>query len=66
VCEHVTQQWVQGSKHILGVMLESHLVEGQQKLSSTLAYGKSITDGCIGWETTETLLQKMYDQMKNS
>ena len=43
------------------MMLESNLCEGQQKLSgdrSALRYGVSITDGCIGWEETETLLRE--------
>lgn len=44
--------------HIGGVMLESHLVDGNQKLDTnkSLTYGQSITDACIGWEETETLL----------
>ncbi|CAG8469216.1 7969_t:CDS:2 [Paraglomus occultum] len=45
---------------ILGVMIESHLKEGNQKLTSAgpsaLVYGQSITDGCISWETTVEVL----------
>ncbi|XPE63951.1 hypothetical protein ACNKHU_03325 [Shigella flexneri] len=43
---------------IIGVMVESHLVEGNQSLESggPLAYGKSITDACIGWEDTDALV----------
>jgi 3-deoxy-7-phosphoheptulonate synthase len=41
---------------IAGLMLESHLFEGKQALGETLQYGVSITDPCIGWEETETLL----------
>ena len=40
-------------------MIESHLNEGAQKLTSdldSLEYGKSVTDSCIGWETTEEVL----------
>jgi 3-deoxy-7-phosphoheptulonate synthase len=47
-----------GDRHILGVMLESHLREGRQELTdkATLTYGQSITDGCIGFDRTcETL-----------
>ncbi|MFT4021570.1 MAG: 3-deoxy-7-phosphoheptulonate synthase [Acinetobacter sp.] len=42
--------------NIRAVMLESHLVDGQQKISCDLLYGQSITDGCLGWEKTEQLL----------
>jgi len=48
---------------IVGVMIESNLIEGKQTLSadrSTLRYGVSLTDGCIGWETTERLLHEMH------
>ncbi|MGP3059578.1 3-deoxy-7-phosphoheptulonate synthase AroG, partial [Serratia marcescens] len=48
-----------GEKAIIGVMIESHLVEGNQNLESgePLVYGKSVTDGCIGWQDTETVLR---------
>jgi 3-deoxy-7-phosphoheptulonate synthase len=38
----------------MGVMVESHLVEGRQ--NDPVVYGQSITDACIGWEDTEQLL----------
>ncbi|AOA58356.1 3-deoxy-7-phosphoheptulonate synthase [Acinetobacter larvae] len=44
---------------VKGVMLESHLVDGQQKISDQMCYGQSITDGCLGWEKTATLLTEM-------
>ncbi len=52
VCADVCQQIAGGETAIIGVMVESHLVEGNQSLESgePLAYGKSITDACIGWE----------------
>lgn len=46
---------------VRGVMLESHLVAGQQKISAQRCYGQSITDGCIGWQTTADLLCEMAD-----
>ncbi|MEN1613773.1 3-deoxy-7-phosphoheptulonate synthase AroG, partial [Pseudomonas aeruginosa] len=54
VCADVCQQIAGGEKAIIGVMVESHLVEGNQSLESgePLAYGKSITDACIGWDDT--------------
>ena len=43
-------------KLVKGVMIESHLVEGSQKIGPNHIYGKSITDPCLGWEDTEKLL----------
>ena len=37
-------------------MLESHLVDGSQKISCAMTYGQSVTDGCLGWDKTEKLL----------
>jgi len=48
-------------------MLESHLKAGNQKLTddkSQLEYGKSITDGCIDWETTENALVELAAKLK--
>lgn len=60
VCDDVCQQIAQGSTHILGVMVESHLDEGRQDLSDQpLRYGQSITDACIGWQDTEKLLEQL-------
>ena len=56
-----------GNKHIVGLMLESNLVAGSQKLTadlSQLKYGISITDGCIGWEQTEELLRDAHAALK--
>ena len=43
-------------KLVKGVMIESYLVEGSQKIGPNHIYGKSITDPCLGWEDTEKLL----------
>ena len=61
VARDVMQQVKSGNQTIKGIMLESNLVEGNQKLSKELTYGQSITDSCIGWETTETLLNNLAD-----
>ncbi|HID8402264.1 TPA: 3-deoxy-7-phosphoheptulonate synthase AroG [Serratia marcescens] len=55
-----------GEKAIIGVMIESHLVEGNQSLESgePLVYGKSVTDGCIGWQDTETVLRDLAAAVK--
>ena len=43
--------------HVRGVMLESHLLDGQQKISAHMTYGQSVTDGCLGWDKTEQSLR---------
>lgn len=47
-------------------MIESHLVEGNQSLESgsTLVYGKSVIDGCIGWEDTDDLMHQLAEAVK--
>jgi 3-deoxy-7-phosphoheptulonate synthase len=62
VLEDVAQQVEQGSNHILGVMIESHLKAGNQKIPTDLRdmeYGKSITDACVDFETTAKMLRKL-------
>ncbi len=49
-------------KLVKGVMIESYLEEGNQKISSDMIYGKSITDPCIGWADTEKLLYKIAEE----
>ena len=67
VAADVAAQIAGGSRHILGVMLESHLVEGRQTLAgdpAALRYGQSITDGCIGWQATVDLLGQLADAVR--
>ena len=62
VLKEVASQVDQKSDHVMGVMIESHLVEGNQKLSadrSSLTYGQSVTDACISLETTGELLGEL-------
>jgi 3-deoxy-7-phosphoheptulonate synthase len=49
---------------VRGVMLESHLVDGQQKISSEMTYGQSVTDGCLGWDKTQQLLLEVADSLR--
>ena len=56
VLEDVTRQVRDGNTSVVGFMLESHLHAGNQKLGGALAYGVSITDGCIDWAATEQCL----------
>jgi 3-deoxy-7-phosphoheptulonate synthase len=61
VATDVSGQIAGGDASIMGVMIESHLVEGNQSLESgePLVYGQSVTDACIGWEDTETVLRQL-------
>jgi len=57
----VAAQVAAGARHVLGVMIESHLVAGRQDLSSPaeLRYGQSITDACVDFESTEQMLEEL-------
>jgi 3-deoxy-7-phosphoheptulonate synthase len=61
VCHDVAGQIAAGDHRILGVMIESNLVAGAQRLvaGQPLIYGQSITDGCIDWAETHTLLSEL-------
>ena len=56
-----------GSEAIVGVMLESFLVAGRQDLTPgvELRYGQSITDGCVGWETTIEVLEGLARSVRD-
>lgn len=64
VCDSVCKQIAEGNKHIAGVMIESHLKAGNQKISDELEYGKSITDACICWDETKELLLNLSQSVK--
>jgi len=67
VLDNVSNQILEGNTSIIGVMLESHINGGNQKLSSNaddMQYGVSVTDACIDWETTETSLVGMADKLR--
>jgi 3-deoxy-7-phosphoheptulonate synthase len=61
VIEDIAGQLDRGEKRIFGVMVESHLVAGNQSLKPgvELTYGQSITDGCIGWEDSVKVLEML-------
>jgi 3-deoxy-7-phosphoheptulonate synthase len=61
VCADIGSQIAAGNKDVMGVMIESHLVAGSQKLNTgkPLTYGQSITDACINWDTTVDVLKKL-------
>ena len=63
VWRSVIEQRAGGTKSLIGLMVESHLNEGNQPIPKTLnelRYGVSITDSCIGWEATERMLRWGY------
>lgn len=67
VCDSVCQQITAGESRVFGVMIESHLVEGAQKVveGQELVYGQSITDGCIGWAETEELCRNLANAVRS-
>ena len=61
---NIMEQRTAGNRHIVGMMLESHLFEGSQALPADpaqLKYGVSITDACVGWDTTKDLLTEAWE-----
>jgi 3-deoxy-7-phosphoheptulonate synthase len=59
-------QRMDGNDSLIGLMLESNLFEGNQKINgdlSKLKYGVSVTDACISWETTENLIRSAHEQL---
>lgn len=64
VFNEVIDQVVEGNNHIVGLMLESHLYSGSQSISSPLRYGISITDPCLDWESTESLISEAAKRLQ--
>ena len=67
VAEDLGKQIAAGDNRIFGVMVESHLVAGRQdvKPGETPTYGQSITDACLGWDHTETLLRNLATSVRS-
>jgi len=66
VWRSVIQQRVGGTRSLIGLMVESNIHEGNQPIPkdrADLRYGISITDSCIGWETTERMLRWGYETL---
>jgi 3-deoxy-7-phosphoheptulonate synthase len=69
VLRELLDQRTAGDDRIVGCMLESHLFEGNQALTddpSALRYGVSITDACIGWDETESLLREAASALRRA
>jgi 3-deoxy-7-phosphoheptulonate synthase len=66
VAAHVGDQLAAGNRAIVGAMLESFLVFGRQDLGGgKLVYGQSVTDGCLGWESTVEVLGELARAVRN-
>ena len=66
VATDIMNQILQGNQSIIGIMLESHLQQGNQPSDQPvdkMQYGVSITDACIDWQTTEQLLRNIAEQL---
>lgn len=65
VIDDIAAQIRAGERRIRGVMVESNIIAGTQKIvpGQPLTYGQSITDGCLGWEDSVTLLETLADAM---
>lgn len=59
VCSSICSQIANGNKNIVGVMIESNLQAGNQKISNQMEYGKSITDACVDFEETKVFLENL-------
>jgi len=66
VFDTIVEQRAAGGRHIVGAMLESNLVEGNQSIPEdlgSLVWGQSVTDACIGWEETERLVRAAAERL---
>jgi 3-deoxy-7-phosphoheptulonate synthase len=67
VASDIATQVARGNRSIIGLMLESNLVEGRQDVvpGKALTYGQSITDPCISWDDTVPALQKLVEAVRS-
>jgi len=65
VAGNVVNQIVDGNQSIVGLMIESNIGFGNQKISDNMEYGVSVTDGCIAWDTTEKMILDMHNKLKD-
>lgn len=66
VVDSIIEQIVNGNESITGIMLESHINEGNQTSEQpreAMKYGVSVTDACINWQTTETVLRNLHQAL---
>lgn len=65
VINNIGDQISSGNNNLKGVMIESHIIEGNQKISSNLKYGQSITDACINLDDTSKCLESLNRSVLN-
>lgn len=65
VVKDITTQIGAGETAIRALMLESHLIEGRQEPGPELTFGQSITDACLGWDRTATLIEDLASSVGN-
>ncbi len=68
VLKDITHQILEGNESIIGAMLESNIHPGRQNIPadlSQLQYGVSVTDACMGWETTKEAVLDMAEKLRN-
>ena len=68
VAANIADQIAAGNKSIVGLMIESNIAAGNQSLGKKedLAYGVSITDACVDWETTEVTLRSLHNKISQA
>jgi 3-deoxy-7-phosphoheptulonate synthase len=64
VVEDLSNQIGDGNSAIRGLMLESHLIEGNQSITDNLTYGQSITDACMNWSDTLDCLKNASEAVQ--
>ena len=69
VCREIIAQRRDGNRSLVGVMIESHLLGGRQSLNAAtlragLRYGVSVTDGCVDWRTTVTMIEELAESLR--
>jgi 3-deoxy-7-phosphoheptulonate synthase len=67
VMRDVIHQIREGNRSVVGLMIESFIEAGSQPIPadlSKLKYGCSVTDGCVGWETTEEMIRTAHEELK--
>lgn len=67
VVDDIATQLEAGERRVVGLMVESHLVGGRQDLvpGQSLVYGQSITDGCLGWDRSVQVLNRLADAVRH-
>ncbi len=69
VLHAVAAQVADGSRHVVGVMVESNLVGGRQALNvdrTKMTYGQSVTDACVDFATTERMLEDLAQAVRSA